>query len=313
MRAEPVVSADNLRRLEGRVAIVTGATGGLGFAVARGLATLGAAVVIAGRDRVKGEHALVRIANQRTAGPIRFHRLDLADLASVRAFAASVDACDILVNNAGLMGTPERRTTTDGFELQLGTNYLGHFALTGLLLPALTRAEGGGRVVSVSSLAHRNARLEFGDLQSERRYGPMRAYGQSKLAMLVFAIELQRRATSQGWALTSLAAHPGFAATDIIRNETVSPLRQLANPAMRFVVNLVGQSAEEGARPVLVAAAGTEARGGTYWGPGGWGEIKGAPAPSRIMPQANDPDTGRRLWSVSERLTGVTFGTAPAP
>ena len=302
------LSGDRLSRLEGRTAIVTGATGGLGYEVARGLLRLGASVVLAGRDPIKGQHALVRLSNERSAAPPRFQHLDLASLDSVRAFADATGACDILVNNAGLMGTPSRRRTTDGFELQLGTNYLGHFALTGLLLPALTRASGGGRVVSVSSLAHRRAAIGFDDLQSERAYGAMRAYGQSKLAMLVFAIELQRRASAEGWKLTSVAAHPGWAVTDIIRNEGGSALRRRALAAGRVVFNAVAQSASEGARPILVAAASPSAAGGSYWGPAGRGEIKGAPAPSRIMPQASDPATGRRLWEVSERLTGVGFG-----
>ena len=301
-------SSDGLARLDGRTAIVTGATGGLGYDVARGLVRLGASVVLAGRDRIKGQHALVRLSNERSASPPRFQPLDLADLASVRAFAAATDACDILVNNAGLMGTPERRVTADGFELQLGTNYLGHFALTGLLLPALLRAPGGGRVVSVSSVAHRRATIAFDDLQSERSYGPMRAYGQSKLAMLIFAIELDRRASAEGWALTSVAAHPGWAVTDIIRLEGGSAFRRTGLAAGRFIFNRVAQSSAEGARPILVAATSPSAHGGSYWGPIGRGEIKGAPAPSRIMPQASEPATGRRLWEVSERLTGVRFG-----
>ncbi len=305
-------AGDGLARLEGRTAIVTGATGGLGYEVARGLLRLGASVVLAGRDRIKGQHALVRLSNERSAASPRFQHLDLASLASVRAFADATGACDILVNNAGLMGTPSRRSTADGFELQLGTNYLGHFALTGLLLPALTRAEGGGRVVSVSSVAHRRATIRFDDLQSDRAYGAMRAYGQSKLAMLVFAIELQRRAAAEGWNLRSVAAHPGWAVTDIIRNGEGSALRRRALAAGRLVFNTVAQSAAEGARPILIAAASATAEGGSYWGPGGRGEVKGAPTPARIMPQASDAVTGRRLWDVSERLTGVRFAAEAA-
>ena len=248
-------SGDGLPQLDGRIAIVTGATGGLGFEVARGLLRRGASVIVAGRDPIKGHHALVRLSNERSPAPPRFEQLDLASLPSVRAFASGIGECDILINNAGLMGTPTRRTTSDGFELQLGTNYLGHFALTGLLLPALARASGGGRVVSVSSVAHRRAGIAFDDLQSERRYGPMRAYGQSKLAMLVFAIELQRRATAAGWNLTSVAAHPGWAVTDIIRNESGPALRRAGLAVGRAVFNKVAQSAAEGARPRRVAAA----------------------------------------------------------
>ena len=208
-------------RLDGRRAIVTGASGGLGYETALGLARRGATVVLAARNPDKAEAARRRIVAAAPDADLRFGPLDLADLGSVAAFAAGFarqGAVDILVNNAGVMAYPTRRTTRDGFEEQFGTNYLGHFALTARLMPALLRAEGGARVVSLASLAHVKGRIALDDLQGERRYDPWTAYRQSKLAMLVFAREFQRRADAAGWPIRSVAAHPGWAVTDIISN-----------------------------------------------------------------------------------------------
>jgi len=288
------------------VSVVTGATGGLGLAVAEALARAGHFVVVTGRDAAKGEAALARLRAAAPGAEARFELLDVASLGSAAAFAeraAAYGAIDVLVNNAGVMAVPTRQTTPDGFELQLGTNYLGHFALTARLLPLLLQAPQA-RVVSVSSLAHRAARIDFDDLQGERAYRPMRAYGQSKLAMLMFARELQRRATERGWTLTSIAAHPGWSATRIILNGMGGGLRERI---MQAGFNLIGQSAAGGARPILFAALSPQARPGGYYGPSGFGEVRGPPAPSLVMPQAQDAAAARRLWSVSETLTGVAL------
>jgi NAD(P)-dependent dehydrogenase (short-subunit alcohol dehydrogenase family) len=300
-------------RLDGKVAIVTGATGGLGYWTALGLARGGATTILAGRNPDKGAQALSRIQRDIPAAKVRFEMLDLASLASVARFAAAVGEAhsggiDILVNNAGLMGSPTRLLTDDGFERQIGVNYLGHFALTARLKDALCSARDGGRVVSVASLAHRRAFLDLDDAQSERSYSPMRAYGRSKLAMLVFAIELQRRAERNNWNLRSVAAHPGWARTDIIGNGMGGGPPSLKARLIGHAFGLVAQSAQEGALPSLYAAIAPEAKGGAYYGPTRLGETRGAPGLSRIFPQAADPLTATRLWTLSEKLTGSGFG-----
>jgi NAD(P)-dependent dehydrogenase (short-subunit alcohol dehydrogenase family) len=292
-------------------AIVTGATGGLGYATAVGLARTGVRVVLAGRNLAKGQAALTRLRREVNSAAATFELLDLASLASVAEFAermlAAYPALDILVNNAGVMAPPTRQLTADGFELQFGTNYLGHFALTAHLLPALLRAEGGSHVVQVSSVAHRSAAIVWDDLQGERRYSPWRSYGQSKLAMLMFALELARRAAAHGWGLVSTAAHPGWAVTDIITNGPGRGGAGIKEYVMQGAFQVFGQSATEGARPIIYAATSPDAKPGGYYGPSGFQEIKGAPSPARIMPQAQDTDAAKRLWQVSEKLTGVEF------
>ena len=298
--------------LSGKVAIVTGATGGLGYETALGLARRGAATILAGRNPAKGAQALSNLQRTLQGADARFETLDLGSLASVAGFAHAITAAHpeihILVNNAGVMGMPKRELTGDGFERQIGVNYLGHFALTAHLKDALCKPQGGGRVVSVASLAHRRAALDLDDLQSERAYAPMRAYGRSKLAMLVFAIELQRRAVLNHWNLVSLAAHPGWARTDIIGNGVGGGAPGVKEKLMAAAFGLLAQTARDGALPSLYAAMATQAKGGGYYGPTGPGETRGAPGPSRIMPQAVDPLAGSRLWALSEQLTGVTFG-----
>ena len=286
------------------LSLVTGATGGLGYATAEGLARAGRAVLLTGRNADKGTDALARLRQAVPGAQAQFALLDVASLRSVAAFAEGAGAyggIDILVNNAGVMGMTRRELTEDGFERQLGTNYLGHFALTARLLPHLAP---GARVVSVSSLAHRGGRIAFEDLQSAQSYHPMRAYRQSKLAMLMFALELQRRADAHGWGLTSVAAHPGWSATRIILNGIGSGVRE---QIMQAAFNILGQSAEGGARPILFAALSSQARPGGYYGPSGLGEVRGPTSPSKIMPQAQDLDAAARLWAVSEALTGVSF------
>ncbi len=305
---------DQAPRLAGRTAVVTGASGGLGFETALGLARRGATVILAVRNAGKGEAAVRRIRQAMPDAALRVQLLDLADLASVKRFANVVDAdgtcLDILVNNAGVMAYPTRRVTRDGFEEQFGTNYLGHFALTGRLLPALLRAPDP-RVVSVASLAHVQGRMALDDLQTERPYDGWTAYRQSKLAMLIFARELQRRADGQHWRLRSVAAHPGWAVTDIISNGPAEGRGGLKPTLMNLAFRMLGQSAEAGALPILYAAMAPDATPGGYYGPIGRGERTGGVGPSRVMPQARDETVSRRLWEISEQLTSVSFGKAP--
>jgi len=289
----------------GKMAVVTGATGGLGYETALALAKAGAEVILTGRDDRKGQSAIEKISREVIGAKISYEHLDLASLASIADFAQRMgvrQSLDLLINNAGVMALPRRQTTADGFEMQFGTNYLGHFALTARLMPLLRRSSGP-RVVSVSSLAHRTGFIDFGDLQGARAYSPWKAYGQSKLACLIFALELQRRSDAGGWNLTSNAAHPGFSRTNLF----ASGPGGLLSVATDFAAPLFGHSAADGARPILFAATSPQAKPGAYYGPGGIGELRGAPAPALIMPQARDAATAARLWDVSEKLTGTSF------
>jgi NAD(P)-dependent dehydrogenase (short-subunit alcohol dehydrogenase family) len=297
-------------RLDGRRAIVTGATAGLGYETALALARQGANTILAGRNRSKGEHALRRIRHEAPAAQVRFELLDLGSLASIAAFAKAMAAegvIDILVNNAGVMGLPTRTLTQDGFEQQIGVNYLGHFALTARLKDALCAPPERGRVVSVASLAHRRAVLDLEDLQSERSYSPMRVYARSKLAILMFALELQQRAAKNNWNLISIAAHPGWARTSLINSGIGGGAPGIQAWLLDQAFGLVAQSARHGALPQLYAAMAPEAEGGAYYGPSSLGETRGPPAVSRVFPQAEDPVDSRRLWALSEKLTGLTF------
>ena len=289
----------------GKTAIVTGATGGLGYEAALALARAGAEVILTGRDDRKGQSAVEKISGEVAGARLSYERLDLASLASVVDFSQRMTArpsLDLLINNAGVMALPRRQTTADGFEMQFGTNYLGHFALTARLMPLLRRA-GGPRVVSVSSLAHRTGFIDFNDLQGARVYSPWKAYGQSKLACLMFALELQRRSDAADWKLTSNAAHPGFARTNLF----ASGPGGLLSLATGFAAPFFAHSAGDGARPILFAATSPQAKPGAYYGPGGIGELRGAPARALIMPQARDAVAAARLWKVSEQLTGTSY------
>jgi len=292
----------------GRVAVVTGANSGIGFCAARELARQGAHVVLACRDPVKGERAAAAIRAVLPAPSLQVEQLDLASLDSVRALATRLrpPRIHLLINNAGIMAPP-RRVTADGFELQLGVNHLGHFALTGLLLSRLLAADEP-RVVTVSSLVHRRGRIDFDDLQSERHYEPWRAYGQSKLANLMFCFELQRRARVAGTALRSLAAHPGYAATNL---QLAGPSRWWERLGMSVTNRLIAQSADDGALPVLYAASAPSLPGGSFVGPGGPGQVRGHPRVVTAAAHAYDEDAWRRLWDASEHLTGVRYEFAP--
>lgn len=294
--------------LSGKTAVVTGATGGLGYETAMALAGAGAIVILTGRNDAKGLRAIEGICARFPAALIAFEPLDLASLASVadfaRRFAAGNEQLDLLVNNAGVMALPKRQQTEDGFELQLGTNYLGHYALTARLLPQLRRAKAP-RVVNLSSLAHRSGVINFDDLQGKHSYRPWRAYCQSKLAMLMFSLELQRRSDAAGWGVRSMAAHPGFARTDLIANGPGADTFQWR--IGRLLQPLFSQSAAEGALPTLFAATSPAAEPGGYYGPNGFYEMKGAPAPAKIMPHAKDSAGAAMLWDASATLTGVSF------
>jgi NAD(P)-dependent dehydrogenase (short-subunit alcohol dehydrogenase family) len=293
----------------GRHVIVTG-TGGLGYETALALAAAGASVVLAGRNESKGRGSVVRILNRHPGASVVFERLDLASLASIADFAGQMEAqrkpIDLLVNNAGVMAPPQRETTSDGFELQFGTNHLGHFALTGRLLPLL-RAGKAPRVTTVSSGAHHTGKIDFDDLQRAKRYSPWLAYSQSKLANLLFAFELQRRSDQGGWGLMSNAAHPGYARTDLIANGP--GLNSLSSRVGSLLVApWASQSPADGALPQLFAATSPDAKPAGYYGPGQLFELVGPPAPARISHAAQDPDVAKRLWEVSEALTHVRFG-----
>ncbi len=299
-------SARDIPDQAGRVAVVTGANSGLGYATALELARAGATVVLACRDTTKGERAQAAIRQAAPAADAQLAELDLADLGSVRAFAANLVAqqphLDVLINNAGVMAPP-RRLTTDGFESQIGTNHLGHFALTGLLLgPLLAAAEP--RVVTLSSGVHRIGRINFDDLQSERRYIKWMAYGQSKLANLLFCFELQRRATEARTALVSVAAHPGYAATNL---QFAGPSHSYEKAIMAVGNKLIAQSAEMGALPTLYAATAPDLPGGSFVGPDGFMEQRGHPKVVTAAGRAYDQAAWRRLWEISEELTGVRY------
>ena len=305
----PHWTAADIPDLAGRTAVVTGANSGLGFHTAGQLALHGAQVVLACRDTGKGADAARRIRARAPRAALEVVALDLADLASVRRFAqeyrAGHSGLDILVNNAGVMAIPQRRTA-DGFEMQFGTNHLGHFALTGLLLPALL-ARPGARVVNVSSSVALIGRINFDDLQGERRYNPWIAYAQSKLASLLFTFELNRRAHAQGLDLIAVAAHPGYASTNL---QGVAP--RMTGNGLQARLNalgnaLIAQPAGRGALPSLYAATTPDVHGGDYFGPDGFLGIRGYPTRAKAPRQAHDEGAARRLWEVSEELTGVRY------
>jgi NAD(P)-dependent dehydrogenase (short-subunit alcohol dehydrogenase family) len=292
----------------GKLAVVTGSTGGLGYETALALARAGAEVLLTGRNAEKGRVAMEQIKRAVPLAKVRFAMLDLASLASIRAFAASMltnaRPLDLLINNAGVMDLPTRRLTEDGFELQFGTNHLSHFALTALLLPLLRKAQAP-RVVNVSSLAHRGGKIDFRNLQAERKYNSWAAYQQSKLANLLFTFELQRRSDAYGWGLMSNAAHPGYARTELIPNGPGTG--GLKGMGMKVLGSFMSHSAAAGALPTLFAATSPEAEPNGYYGPNGVYELKGPVAPAKVFPQAKDETVARKLWEVSEQLTGVKW------
>ncbi|UPJ64589.1 SDR family oxidoreductase [Bradyrhizobium sp. 191] len=290
----------------GRSAVVTG-TGGIGFEDALALARARCEIIIAGRSLEKGASAIARIRMAFPDAKVRFEELDLASLRSVKDFGARMRAqrssLDMLINNAAVMAPPLRKATSDGFELQLATNYLGHFALTAQLLPLLRNGKEP-RVVNVSSLAAQGGVIDFDDLQAEREYRPMRVYSQSKLACLMFAFELQTRSDVSGWGIRSIAAHPGIARTELIPNGAgPRSLQRLTRSFLWFLF----QPPAQGALPTLFAATSPLAEPGGYYGPDRLGETRGVPAAARVPRQAKDASASARLWEVSEKLTGVRY------
>jgi NAD(P)-dependent dehydrogenase (short-subunit alcohol dehydrogenase family) len=289
----------------GRTAVVTGANSGLGLIVARELARAGAKVIVTGRDADRVAGAVESIKKAHPAADVEAGQLDLADLASVRKLAGRIlaghEQLDLLVNNAGIMATPFGRTA-DGFERQFGTNHLGHFALTGLLLPAL-RGTPGARVVTVASNNHKRGRMRFDDLQGERHYSSWGAYGQSKLSNLLFALELDRRLKAAGLQTISVAAHPGYSATNL----QLSGRSGASRAVMGLANRLIAQPAEMGALPILYACTYPGLLGGSYVGADGLAEMRGYPILVQPSERAKNEEDARRLWQISEQLTGVKY------
>jgi NAD(P)-dependent dehydrogenase (short-subunit alcohol dehydrogenase family) len=303
----------------GRRALITGANSGIGYATALALARRGAAVALACRNRERGEAAVAKLISEAPGAQITLELLDLSSLASVRALAERELErnlpLDLLINNAGVMAPPRRLQSTEGFELQFGTNVLGHFALTALLYPALERAaaramskETRPRVVTVSSIAHKRGKLKFNDLQALQKYSPMESYQQSKLANLMFAFELERRFVAHSSGIVSLAAHPGVAQTNLFITGSYSAPELLVRKAVGHLIGAMLNSEAEGALPTLYAAIAPDATPGGYYGPQGFQETRGGDVgPAHIAPQALDIAAAGKLWGVCEELTGISF------
>ena len=302
----------------GRRILITGANSGIGYYAAAELARKGATVLLACRDRRKGEAALASLRSLVPEARAELEILDMASLASIRRFAERENArgarVDVLINNAGVMTPPKRLETADGFELQFGTNVLGHFALTALLLPALERAATAAserpRVVTIASIAHKQGRLNFDDLQSTRSYNPMAAYRQSKLANLMFAFELDRRLRECPPPLSqvmSIAAHPGVANTNLFKAADYPAFELRVRQVVSVLIGVSLNTEAAGAVPTVFAATAPEAQGGGYYGPQGWQETRGGDVgPALVAPQARDAEAAKRLWQECERLTGIS-------
>jgi len=292
-------TTENIPDQSGKSVIITGANSGIGYEATRALVSKGATVIMACRSLEKGEIAATQIRNENPGRKVSVKQLDLSDLSSVESFAkaflSEYDQLDILINNAGVMATPYGKTA-DGFEMQFGTNHLGHFALTGLLIDLL-KSSPKSRVVTVSSYAHLIGKINFDNLNGEKRYQKWMAYGQSKLANLLFAYELQRLTSKNGENPISVAVHPGYAATNL----------QKGSSLFRFANNFVAQSPEMGALPTLYAATNPEIHGGEYIGPDGFLAQRGYPQIAQSNSRSHDQNTAKRLWKVSEELTGISF------
>jgi NAD(P)-dependent dehydrogenase (short-subunit alcohol dehydrogenase family) len=308
--------AADIRSLAGKRILITGANSGIGYHAALKLARKGAHVMLGCRDKRRGEEALSRLDDDAPGAHIELALFDLASLASVRGFAekelAQHRPLDILINNAGVMAPPKRLQTADGFELQFGTNVLGHFALTALLVPALEQAAGASaerpRVVTLASIAHKRGRLNFDDLQSTRSYSPMKAYQQSKLADLMFAFELDRGLRAAHSRVMSVAAHPGVANTNLFQVGDHGVFEKSVRRLVGYAIGAVLNTDAEGALPTLYAATAPDAEDGGYYGPQGFQEMRGEVVDRAVVaPQAKDAAAAARLWQVCEDLTGIKF------
>lgn len=289
------------------LAIITGSTEGIGYEDALALSFSGWSVILMGRNPRKGAESMARIQQANPKAKVRFEQIDLADLSSIKAFASrmnsSEQAVDLLINNAGVMTPPKRLETADGFELQFGTNHIGHFALTAQILPLL-RKSPDARVVTVSSIASREGTINFDDLQSKSSYVPGKAYSQAKLANLMFALELQRQSEKRGWGITSIAAHPGVSRTNLL---ITGAGRWSAAGMARTFLPFLFQPSAQGALPTLYAATSPEAQGGLYYGPDKMMETRGFPTIAKIPAQAHDVALSSKLWEVSQVLAKVDF------
>ncbi len=293
-------TTDDMPDMRGKIAIVTGANSGIGYETARALAAKRSQVILAGRNEEKGRAALQAIRAEQPEAAIEWQELDLADLASIHRFVEGFldrySQLHLLINNAGVMQIPEHLQTADGFEMQFGTNHLGHFALTGLLLDTLNGTPDA-RVVTVSSFGHRFGKMDFDNLNAEQSYSPGRAYAESKVANLLFTYELQRRLEAAGVQTLATAAHPGWTETNL----------QQYSPLLRFMNRFVGMQPEQGALPTLYAATAPDVMGGDYYGPNGFAEARGYPKRVHSTALSHDQAVAERLWAVSGELTGVRY------
>lgn len=289
------------------LAVITGSTEGIGYEDALALSSAGWNVIMMGRNAQKGAEAIAKIRQINPNSKVRFEKIDLADLSSIKSFASKMiskgEAINLLINNAGVMTPPDRLETVDGFELQFGTNHIGHFALTAQLLPLLRKAPNA-RVVTVSSIANRAGAINFDDLQSKSSYAPGKAYSQSKLANLMFALELQRQSEKHGWGITSIAAHPGVSRTNLL---ITGAGRWSAAGMTRTFLPFLFQPSAQGALPTLFAATAPEAKGGVYYGPDKMSETRGLPTIAKIPVQAQNLHVSLKLWEVSQKLAKVEF------
>mgnify|MGYP006194571987 CR=1 FL=1 len=300
-------TAANIPHRKEGLAVITGSTEGIGFEDALALSSAGWNVIVMGRNAQKGADAIAKIQQINPTAKVSFEKIDLADLSSIKSFTSRMiakgEAINLLINNAGVMTPPNRLETADGFELQFGTNHIGHFALTAQLLPLLLKA-AEARVVTVSSVANRNGQINFDDLQSAASYVPGKAYSQAKIANLMFALELQRQSEKHGWGITSIASHPGVSRTNLL----ITGAGKWSIPGMmRKFFPFLFQPQSQGALPTLFAATAPEAKGGLYYGPNKMSETRGFPSIAKIPSQAEDKEVAQKLWEVSQKLAMVEF------